>query len=359
MSARRFAPSLKVSNGVTSPLIDAESQTVRRPTTAEGPSQQRLSARGADSVREECVGDDGTAREWGSCVKAFEDYLMTEHAASQTWEDEKGVRPTSHRFTPEYAVEKTGKIYGGLRYIRDQTPDTLDVQTVMVTRTGWPFDGDGRPAPPVEFLDGLIRGRKKFVRELRRTLDESDDVTQWGRVSVREPHDGRRSGYPHAHDGIVVVTTLDPSETTSLIRPIVDGYVDANPFARPCDHEEGSLTVMSRNGDESDVAESLGAELTNNLVGYEFDGPNPLDGVDESVRRFSSLMWATGKQTVTPDKSFKRWMSRSQDGWTPDDGEREADDSEPMATPTGETADGPEYVEPKNADVSYQFPDDE
>ncbi len=123
----------------------------------------------------------------------------------------------SHRFTVAKALEYEGKVRGALRHVRDNAPDALSVRTVLVTRTGWPYDDAGRPAPPVEYLRALQDGRDAFLRALRRVLD---DTRAWGRVTVREPHEdgGRRPGFPHAHDGIVVVG--DVTETD--VRPALD-----------------------------------------------------------------------------------------------------------------------------------------
>jgi hypothetical protein len=230
-------------------------------------------------------------KEWGSVTDAFEEYIMKQHAASDTWESEKGVRPSTHRFTPQYAKEKEGKIRGGLRYIRDNTPDSLSIYTVLLTRTGWPYDGDGNPAPPADFLLGLKQGRESAHKRLRRTLKDWGDVRTWARATVCEPHSEgkRRSGFPHAHDGLVVVGTSDveQDELRQLLRPVINTYVEANPFARQCDHSEGALTVMDGRSDGN--VEGLADELTNNLVGYEFDtdgSRGPLDGVSNAVKRF-------------------------------------------------------------------------
>jgi hypothetical protein len=276
---------------------------------------------------------------------------MTQYASSDDWEENKGVRPNTHRFTPRYAREKTGKVHGGLGYITDETPDSLDVHTVLVTREGWPYDDDGNPAPPVDFLSGLSNGRDAFLQKLRYRLEDCEDVYQWGRATVKEPHEGRRSGYPHAHDGIAIVTPQSPSETAEVIRPALAAYVDANPFARQCDHEDGALTVHSRQDDE-DVGESLANELTYNLVGWQFDGPNPLDGVSDAMRRFSSLLWTTGKRSVIFDKTFQTWIDRSQEDWEPDDDA----DSTPVEIDT-EDMEPVQYVEPEPVDVQYSFPD--
>jgi len=347
-----------VSDASDSPLIDAENEKVVRPTIANGPSEQRLSARGTGSLREEAIADDGTARIWGETTKMLEEYLVQSSAAMNTVAKVKEYEPASHRFDPKYADDWVGKIYGGLGHIEENCPPSLDLQTVHVVRTGWPFDNGGRPAPPVEFLDGLGKGRKAFLRTLRRSLDRNDDIHEWGRVSVREPHEGRRSGYPHAHDGIVVVTTLDPSQTESIARECLSTYVETNPFARECDHGDDAVRVLSKNEGDSEkvgsetISQSLGAELTNSLVGYNFDGPSPLDGVSDAVKRYSSLLWATGKRSITLGQTFRGWVKRSQADYESEGG---TTDKEPLNV---ERVDPPDYIDPEPVDVGYEFPDE-
>lgn len=315
---------------------------------ANGPSNQLLTARATDSLREEAINEDGTAREWGTVTKYFEEYIMTEHAAANTWTQEKGVRPQSHRFTPKYAKRQTGKIHGGLRHVAENTPPSLSLKTVLVTLTGWPYDSEGQPAPPVDFLYGLSAGRTKAHQQLRRILNGHDAVQTWGRVTITEPHSGRRSGYPHSHIGIAAVGEV----TTDDLRPVIETYCEANPFARDCDHGDGALTV--RDADAEDT-KRLAAELTNNLVGYEFEPINgsPLESVSDPKRRFASLMWATGKQTVSFGETFREWVARSQAGWSPDSDP----DTDPANPPIPDDVEPLEYVDPAPVDVAYQYPD--
>lgn len=327
--------------------------------TADGPTDQVLTARATDTLREEAVTASGLPKEWGSVMDAFEEYIMKQNAASDTWESEKKVRPSTHRFTPEYAKKKEGKIRGGLRCIRDDTPDALPIYTVLLTRTGWPYDSDGNPAPPADFLDGLKQGRKSAHRRLRRTLDDWGNVQTWGRVTVCEPHSEgeKRSGFPHAHDGLVVVGTreLEQDELRRRLRSVIDTYVKANPFARPRDHGEGALTVMDGRRDGN--VEGLGAELTNNLVGYEFDtsdSATPLNGVSDAVRRFSALMWVTGRSTVTFGKTFRKYVGLSQADWSPDG---DGDESPRSRSDTDYGGGTPTYVVPDPCEVAFTFPD--
>lgn len=325
--------------------------------TADGPSKQLLAARTETSLREEAVASNGHARTCRGVTKQFEDYIMSQYAAAQTWHEGKGVRAGSHRFTPQYADEQYGKIHGGLRWLAENTPPSTPFTTVLFTRTGWPYDDDGRPAPPVDFLDGLRAGRKKFTRTLRRTLDDHPDVATWGRVSVREPHVERRAGYPHAHDGVVIVGDVARSD----LCPALDGYVDTNPHARETDHGPAALTVETATGAADgravELAGSLADELTNNLVGYQFDGSTPLTDVDDAVMRFASLMWATGAQSVTFGTTFREFVAASQADWDPDSDSD--DDAAGVDAPDVDHGDGPTYTEPTPVDVAYTFPDEE
>lgn len=339
-----------------SPYVDAENERIVDPCIeAESIREQVLTAHATDTIREATIAEDGTAHEWRTVTKYFEDYIMSQNAAADTWESEKGVRPSTHRFTPHKARQYEGKIRGGLRFVRDHAPDALPLKTVLVTRTGWPYDCEGRPAPPVDFLTGLHRGRKAFTRALRD--DVLADVPTWGRVTVREPHEegGRRPGYPHAHDGIVVVGDV----TEADIRPAVDSYVAANPFARSTDHDEATDAISVWDTDTRMAPfERLGAELTNGLVGYAFDssGGSPLAGTTDAQLRFGSLMWTTGKQSVTFDDTFCEWIDRSQDGWTP---EKTTATSASPSPSYDEAGGGPERVEPDEAAVAFEFPDGE
>lgn len=331
-------------------VSDDQHRSIAVTDVADGPTRQILSARGDVSLREAAIAPDGTAREWRTVAKSFDDYVAAQAAAAETWEREKGIRAQSHRFTPDYARTKTGEIYGGLRFVAENSPPSVPLRTVMLTLTGWPYDDDGRPAPPVEFLAGLRDGHSSGLRRLRRRLDDAEDVHQWGRVTVTEPHTGRRSGYPHCHVGVVVVG--DVRRTT--LREAVDAYVDANPFARKRDHGPQALTVQYADEDPVDAAESLAAELTNNLAGYEFQNTDggPLSDIDDAVRRYAALMWVTGRQSHTKGTTFRKWVSLSQQEWEPD-----GDTESTASPPDTEDIDPPTYIEPTPTDVAYQFPD--
>ena len=116
--------------------------------------------------------------------------------------------------------------------------------------------------------------------------------------------------------------------------------------------------MLFRSGRRDGNIEGLGSELTNNLVGYEFDtsdSTNPLDGVSNAVRRFSALMWATGKRTVTFGETFRDYVSRSQDDWSPDG---DGDGSGHARSDTDYGGGTPTYVEPEPCDVAFTFPDE-
>lgn len=342
-----------------SPLVDAENQTVLSRPAADAPAQQVLAARTARSLRAEAVADDGRAREWAAVTRAFKNYLMTQHTATETWTSDHGVPPTSHRFTAASARQKEGRIRGGLRHVRDETPDTLPLRTVLLTVTGWPFDAEGRPAPPVDFLDGLNDGLDAVHRTLRRRLDGHDAVPSWGRVTVLAPHEeGRRQSYPHAHVGAVVVGPVD----TDTFAPVVDAYLDANPYARRRDHEDGHVRVRDGRGD-GEPFEALGAELARNLVGYHFDATDgtPLDGVVPAVRRGAALLWATGTRSCRFGGTFREWVARSQADHTADgDSNAGADgDDGPPPAAVANGGGGPDRVEPTTQSVAFAFPDED
>jgi hypothetical protein len=313
---------------------------------ASEPSRQVLTARADDSLRECAVGSDGTAHEWERVTKQFDDYLMNQNAAADTIERERGFRPQSHRFTERYAQGAEGKVRGGLRHVNDHTPPELNLTTILITRTGWPFDTEGHPAPPVDYLNGLSEGRRAATRTLRRTLDDHDGVVSWGRATIVEPHEGRRSGYPHAHDGLAVVERERGALERSALRRAVDAHVSNDPFARERDHGPAALRI-EREGD----VESLAAELTNNLVGYAIGNGHPVHDTPDPILRFAALMWATGKQSVTFGSTFREWVNRSQDDY---DG-----DGDGSAPPSDLGDDGPdpvEYVDPEPTSVAYEFP---
>jgi hypothetical protein len=361
-------------NGVESPYIDAENETVHHPTSVDGPSQQRLSARCTPSLREEAVADDGTPREWRAVRNHFEDYVMRQNAADETL-GEQEFNCQSHRFTPEYANEKYGKIHSGFRHVSEETTDALTVTTILITLTGWPFDGRGRPAPPIDFFEALNEGRKTTLRRIRNDLRALDGFCDWGYVTTREPHTGehrhdvnaRRKGYPHTHVGIAVVTkTETPIQTIhDVCRDALNNvYLDSergNPFARLDDHGDEAVSVM-RQGRHGDVCEQLAGELTNHLIGYEFNfsatsDKNTVHDVPEPTRRFASLMWARGTPTVSlHGGSFGKWIARTQT--TPDTGENEMYMSDSFSGPRNGGG-GPTTVEPSTVAVEYSYPDEE
>jgi hypothetical protein len=349
-----------------SALVDADQQQVRKPPDADAIGQQVLTAHGEHSLREEAVGDDGTARTWADVQSQFEGYLMKQDAARETWESDKQISPTSHRFTPEYADRVYGEIHGGLRWLRDNTPaDAAPLKTALLTLTGWPFDGDGEPAPPVEFLQELAAGRQRVLDGLRRRLDDRESVKTWGYCWLLEPHDQRghgerRRGYPHCQVGVAAVGDLTRDDLADLVIPDGDEdrnspYLRGNPFARARDHGEEAVTMREQGDDaDGDAVMALAAELANGLLGYRFDlSTCHISYVPLPYRRLGSLLWATNTPSVGHGGHFPDWVERSQQ-------EYEAEEQRPEPSVDASQFDddaGPEWTTPDPVEVGYSFPE--
>jgi hypothetical protein len=308
--------------------IDPKQERLTVDTAAPSISQQVLTARGA-TLREEVVTPRGGPTTWKGAVDAFTDYIWRQWKASNTWEAEKGVSPTSHRFTEDASIDRYARTLGAERAAFRLWGDTLT--TAFVTRRARAFGRNGQPQPPADHLLDLLTGNPNVYRSYNRHIEDNHGLT-YARLSVLEPH---RNGYPHIHDALFIE---DPDNVIGEVdlTPAIDSHLRAVPQARPRAH--GSEAVDVRNNPDRDRLEGdpegvppitgLSREMTKLLGGLAPHDettelkPNvpPVLQAECGPLRFYALLWATGTPQWRPDNSvFPTLVNASQEWWS--DGE--------------------------------------
>ncbi|AQL41213.1 hypothetical protein BV210_00135 [Halorientalis sp. IM1011] len=296
-------------------------------------------------------------------VEAFKDYVWRQHKAANTWADERGVRPNSHRFTERASLDRYGRTLGV-----DRAAGQLwggDLTTVHVVRRARPFGEDGQPQPPADFLSDLLAGDRNVYRAYQRHIEENHGL-QYARLSVLEPHG---NGYPHIHDALWV-NDPDAVLCETDIYPAVDAHLDAVEQAQPRNHSDA---VEVRHDPErrkypsdpkgSHPTTPLPREVTKYLAGlapHDEDSdrkgnvPNVLQA-NRGPLRFYALLWASGIRQWRPDQQlFQRFVTLSQDWYGADDGERETN-TETYPDPEDiDTSSGIETVDIDSRPVDYE-----
>ena len=345
--------------------IDPVEETVTHPTSADSIEDQYLTAREGINLREEAVTVKGRARQWGDVVEEFQDYIWRQYQSAETWRQDKGVNPTSHRFTEDASKDRYGRTLGVDRAACELWGS--DLTTVHVVRRARPFGVHGQPQPPADHLQDLLDANEAVYRAYSRHIEDNHGLT-YARLSVLEPH---RNGYAHLHDGLWIE---DPDELLGDvdIMPAIDSHLDGVNQARPRNHGPDAVSVRhdprGRDGEngldshrENAVPESgaLPRELCKylgGLVDYD-DSVNPsiprVIQADRGPLRFYALLWATGKRQWRPDQSeFDRFVGMSQ-YWYDDDVE---DDPEEETYPDPEdmdTGNGVERVETNPRPIDF------
>lgn len=337
-------------------LIDAVQQRVRSPPRAvDAIGEQYLTARDGTNLRSEAVTPKGRSKRWEQVVDAFETYVREQYAAAETWDDEKGVRPSSHRFTHEAAKDRYARALGA-----DRAAARLwdgEVTTVHVVRRARAFGRDGQPQPPADHLADLLAANQNVYAAYRRHIGENHGLT-YARLSVLEPH---RNGYGHVHDGLWV---HDPDGMIDEgdVRPAVESHLRGVPQARPSNHADGAISVhhdpdrvqSDAAPDDAPPTTALPRELTKQLGGFApFDDDRdrraeapPVVQADRGRLRFYALLWARGVRQWRPDQSvFPHLVDASQKWFGPLD-----DAAEGQAAPTDVETDGHSGVATVDAD---------
>jgi hypothetical protein len=327
-----------------SSLIDADEKRVLPNGPAESIGDQYLTARGGTNLREEAVTVKGRAKKWSDVVDTFKDYIWREWKAAKTWNAEKGVRPTSHRFTEKASMDRYGRTLGADRAAQRLWGKSLT--TVHVVRRARPFGENGQPQPPADHLADLLAGNSNVYRSYRRHIKENHGLT-YARLSVVEPH---QSGYAHLHDGLWV---NDPENVIGEtdIYPALDAHLRAVDQARPRNHGPDAVSVHQNPETESHPSDPEGSppttglprEATEFLGGFaphekdverEENAPNVLQS-EKGPLRFYALLWARGVRQWRPDRTvFPHLVKASQD-WYDNGGDIDT-----------------EYVTPEDIDVA-------
>jgi len=268
-----------------------------------GSLSRRLTERDGVTLREE-VRDWGNAEgdrpgTWRRAVEAWREYIRDKRTAQPVFESPEGDLidgSDAHRFAPEYGDKQYAKLKDLERGLRDAYGDRL--HTAMLTLTASSTDGDGRPRPPVDHLDGLLSSWDAVRRALSRQLDGR----RWERLAILEPHD---SGYIHVHMAVFV----DGVVTRGTFAPVIEAHL------RNCD---GAAVDAHRLDDDDTisvrrVAAERGAEEIGNLGTYLAEylgtyGDGPLEAA-ENVQMANALLWATGRQRWRPSNGAQEYMA--------------------------------------------------
>lgn len=329
-----------------SPYVDSENQRIRPDTTAESIEDQYLSVREGTNLREEVVTCKGRATTWADAVDTFEDYIWRQWKAADTWQQDQGITPTSHRFTEKASKDRYGRTLGVDRAAQELWDD--DLTTVHVVRRARAFGENGQPQPPADHLHDLLSGNRNVYSAYQRHIEDNHGL-QYARLSVVEPHN---NGYGHIHDGLWV---NDPENVLGEldILPAVDSHLRAVEQAQPRYHGPNAVSVRhDPEGKrlESDpvgvpVAGALPRELVKYLGGLAPHGdgvtattaaPNVVQA-DRGPLRFYALLWATGACQWRPDRGlFQYFVKLSQDWY------EGGDDDSAM------------YVDPEDIDVDSE-----
>lgn len=331
-----------MSEDADSPLVDADAQEIRPPDPrADTIRQQYLTSRAGMNLREEVVTPKGRAKSWGDAVDAFKEYVWKQYKAANTWDKERGIRPTSHRFTSKATEDRYGRSLGVDRAAYRLWGD--DLTTVHVVRRARPFGVDGQPQPPADHLDDLLTGNSAVYDAYRRHIEEFHGLT-YARLSVLEPH---RNGYSHIHDGLWIE---DPDAVVSEtdICPALDAHLRAVDQAQPRNHGPDAVDV--RHAPEVDVSHedppngptsALPRELVKYLAGLAPHGegdernpdvPNVLQAATGPLR-FYALLWATGRRQWRPDRTVFKHLVESSQKWYENEGDDADNDAETYPTP--------------------------
>jgi len=344
-----------------SPYVDSENQRIRPDTEAESIEDQYLSIRNGTNLREEVVTCKQRSTTWDDAVDAFEDYIWRQWKAADTWQQEKGVTPTSHRFTEKASKDRYGRTLGVDRAARQLWGDSLT--TVHVVRRARAFGGNGQPQPPADHLHDLLSGNRNVYNAYSRHIGDNHGL-QYARLSVVEPH---RNGYSHIHDGLWVNDPENVLDELDIL-PAVDSHLRAVVQAQPRYHGPDAVSVKhnpeGKPQDNDPVGVPVAGALPRELVKYlgglaphrdgvtaTTEAPNVVQA-DRGPLRFYALLWATGAYQWRPDRGlFQRFVKLSQDWY--DDGEDTDVHVDPEDVDT-DTSSGRPTVNIDSRDVSFE-----
>ncbi|MFB6083863.1 MAG: hypothetical protein ABEJ94_06435 [Halorientalis sp.] len=244
-----------------------------------------------EQVRAAAVRDDGWPRSWDGVVSQFRDYVFDQRQFSKQFTN--SVEPMSHRFSEQYAREKTGEVYGADRELQTEYDD---LHCALVTLRGnyWNDDNEGRA--PLDFLNDLLASNSNVSAAFRRHVDHD-----FARLTVLGAHE---TGYPHIHHGLWIDGAVD----TETLTPAVGAHVRNSPVAQANTHDPDGGTIRVWRPDVSDERTSLASEMVSQFVGWDgiLDAP-------QYEQRFAALLWASETRQYRPDDTFRAFIDKSQD----------------------------------------------
>lgn len=273
------------------------------PSTADSRSTP-LTERSGVSLREEVRDFDDLRGDrpvsWGRAVHRWRDYIRDRRGVSTVFEDVSGNRAessTAHRFAPEYADRQYAKLKDLERGLRREYGKRL--HTAMLSLTASSTDGEGRPLPPVDHLDGLLDSWEAVRRSLSRVLDGR----RWEYLAILEPHPS--SGYLHVHIAVFVDGVVRSEE----FAPVVEAHLRNSDLAgeeahRVDDDSTISVNHVGRDRDAGEL-ENLGTYLAEYLGTY---GDDPIDE-DEVVQMANAVLWATERRRWRPSAGAQEYMA--------------------------------------------------
>lgn len=292
------------------PLSNRADRDIRR----ESVQRARLTSKGGQRLRKDVLieEDDGTISPvmWDVARLRWQHWYDDSRDTKTVVENEDGEQVgfrQPNRFTPEYRERLYARAQGLERGLRERWGNLL--HTTMITLTGSSTRSDGSWRCPVDHLEELLSSWEAVRRALSRVLEGRD----WEYLTVIEPH---QSGYAHVHIGVFTKGPVVEEQ----FEDVVDAHlrnceIAEEPAHRICPDDpddDGCVDVrrVGIRGRSSGEIENLGAYLASYVAGdYESEATEQ----DESVQRFYSLMWATGRQWFRPSNGAQEFMQTDLD----------------------------------------------
>jgi hypothetical protein len=284
-----------------------------------------------NSIREEATFDDVRPGEQGTYAKTWEQvkwdwagwFEESERSApilENVTEGERFPVDAPNSYSPEYQTRRYAKLKDLERGIQEGYGDLL--HTAMLTFTASNTDEQERYICPADHLDGLTESWDSVRRSLSRELEDKRGL-EFERLAILEPH---ASGYTHIHLAVFVKGPV----REAAFEPVIDAHVRNSSIAERDAHEYDEVIavksvaperrspgdespleqlateteVVPDGGTEDGEIQNLGAYLSAYIGGYD---ESPLEA-DEHVKRFYSLMWATGTQRWRPSNGAQEYM---------------------------------------------------
>jgi hypothetical protein len=264
-----------------------------------------------EDVRDYFATDGDRAVTWARAERKFLRYDQeareTENVFHNTETGETATSDVSHRFQPDYREMWYAKFNDALRGAQERWP-VVHTTMLGLTASSTP---DGDRQAPVDHWNDCDASNDAVKQALRRLKDELGDAFV---IEFVEPHPGggTNDGYLHKHPVILSGQRVPDS----LIQSVLDAHVNNSPNAEHDAHDPDECVsrsrVSSRKTVENATEEVIG-NLPAYLAGYLLDYGEDLDELPEAQIAGATVMWATGTQSVRPDRRAQQLMARDDD----------------------------------------------